>query len=294
MQNYLVYVNSEMFISNGGNSRLAGFMLAAATFGVLVAGPDMIGYVPIMVVGALIFYLGISLLEEALVDTWGKMHRLEYLTIVVIVLIMGIYDFVAGTLAGIILACLNFVVQTSRKSAIRASYTGDSVQSTVRRHAIQREYLNRVGYQICVTKLAGYLFFGSIVQVDKKSRALIEEEAFCEQPIRYLILDLQHVTGIDYSAAEAFVRIERILARRNVRLVVSGIDQKEEVGKSLRNVGLWTEESNVEFFENLNLALEFCENDLLTTLYAKHDSWSDAEPHDPQGQYSARGFMFLD
>lgn len=81
MQNYLAYVNSEMFISNGGNSRLAGIFLAFATVGVWVAGPAMIGYVPIMVVGALIFYLGIALLEEALVDTWGKMSRLEYLTV---------------------------------------------------------------------------------------------------------------------------------------------------------------------------------------------------------------------
>ena len=41
----------------------------------------MIGYVPIMVVGALIFYLGISLLEEALYDTWGRMNKLEYSTV---------------------------------------------------------------------------------------------------------------------------------------------------------------------------------------------------------------------
>lgn len=80
-QNYLVYVNSEMFISNGGNSRLAGILLAAATTGVLIAGPGMIGFVPIMVVGALIFYLGIALLEEALWDTWGRMSRLEYGTV---------------------------------------------------------------------------------------------------------------------------------------------------------------------------------------------------------------------
>ena len=70
-----------MFIQNGGNSRLAGFLLAAATFGVWVAGPVMIGYVPVMVVGALIFYLGIELLEEALWDTMGKMSKLEYLTV---------------------------------------------------------------------------------------------------------------------------------------------------------------------------------------------------------------------
>ena len=38
-------------------------------------------YIPIMIVGALIFLLGIDLLREALYDTWGKLHRLEYLTV---------------------------------------------------------------------------------------------------------------------------------------------------------------------------------------------------------------------
>lgn len=56
-------------------------MLAAATAGIMVVGPVVIGYIPIMVVGALIFLLGIELLQEALVDTWGKLSRLEYLTV---------------------------------------------------------------------------------------------------------------------------------------------------------------------------------------------------------------------
>ncbi len=81
-----------MFIHNGGNNRLAGILLAAATFGVLVAGPGMIGYVPIMVVGALIFYLGISLLEEAFWDPWGKTTRLEYLTVSALALSILFWD----------------------------------------------------------------------------------------------------------------------------------------------------------------------------------------------------------
>lgn len=56
-------------------------MLGVATAGILVVGPAIVGFIPIMVVGALIFMLGIELLEEALVDTWGKLHRLEYLTV---------------------------------------------------------------------------------------------------------------------------------------------------------------------------------------------------------------------
>lgn len=66
---------------SGGNSRIAGVMLAFATMGILVAGPVLIGYIPIMVVGALIFLLGIDLMREALFGTWGKLGRLEYLTV---------------------------------------------------------------------------------------------------------------------------------------------------------------------------------------------------------------------
>lgn len=56
-------------------------MLAAATMGILFIGPVIVGFIPVMVVGALIFLLGIELMQEALVDTWGKLHRLEYLTV---------------------------------------------------------------------------------------------------------------------------------------------------------------------------------------------------------------------
>lgn len=56
-------------------------MLAAATMGILVVGPVIVGFIPVMVVGALIFMLGIELMQEALADTWGKLHRLEYLTV---------------------------------------------------------------------------------------------------------------------------------------------------------------------------------------------------------------------
>ena len=69
-----------MFIRSGGDSRIAGIMLALGTFGIMMIGPTLIGYIPIMVVGALIFLLGIDLMREALYDTWGRVHRLEYLT----------------------------------------------------------------------------------------------------------------------------------------------------------------------------------------------------------------------
>ncbi|KAK5160093.1 hypothetical protein LTS14_002200 [Recurvomyces mirabilis] len=272
IQNYLVFVNSVLFMDTGGNSRLAGYMLAAATFGLWVAGPVVIGYVPVMVVGTLIYMLGIELTQEALVATYGRLYQLEYFTIVAIALVMGLYDFVVGIAVGIGLACLVYVVQTSRRQIITAEFTGTVAESTVRRHPRQRNYLHKAGRQIRVLKLSGYLFFGSIVRVEKRVRALIDAESFATSPIRYLILDFTHVTGIDFSAAEAFGRMNRIIQRRDVDMVLASVTLGNEVGKALEMVGLFVDNDETpapKVFEDLNAALESCENELLKVLTEK-------------------------
>ena len=81
IQNYLVYSNSVLFIRSGGNSRLAGIMLAIFTVGILMIGPGIIGYIPVMMVGVLIFVLGFELFLEAIWEPRKKLKLLEYLTV---------------------------------------------------------------------------------------------------------------------------------------------------------------------------------------------------------------------
>lgn len=80
IQNYLVYSNSILFMRAGG-SRLAGIILAFLTMGVLFVGPVIIGFIPVMMVGTLIFVLGFELFLEAVWDTRKKLKTLEYLTV---------------------------------------------------------------------------------------------------------------------------------------------------------------------------------------------------------------------
>lgn len=187
---------------------------------------------------------------------------------------MGVYDFVVGIFIGIGLAFVSLVVQTSRIPAVRASYSGEIAGSTVRRNPTQYRYLRHVGTQIHITKLAGYLFFGTIVSVETRIRALVEDEAFSERPIRFLVFDLWHVTGIDYSAAEAFSRLKRVFNRKGIALVMSGVDPEGSVGQSLRAVGIGQDGSGneVKMFGDLNSALESCENDLLKSFYASKEA----------------------
>jgi SulP family sulfate permease len=240
----------------------------------------MIGYIPISIVGTLIFMLGIEMVQEALFDTYGKLHTLEWLMVLAITLVMGFHDFVVGIVLGIVLACLHFVVQNSRISAVRAIYSGAVAESTVRRHPLHRRFLHEVGSQIKLTKLSGYLFFGSIVAVEKRIRAVIQEEAFLRQPIRYMIIDFTQVQGLDFSAAEAFVRMNRVLRNRDVEMVLSGISETGEVSKSLGMVGLYEPDENDDHqpprvFHDLNQALEACENELLLALKHRSEQIAD-------------------
>lgn len=185
---------------------------------------------------------------------------------------MGAYDFVVGIFVGIMLAFISLIVQSSQIAAIRASYSGEVAGSTVRRNPVQYRFLRDAGRQIHVAKLTGNLFFGTIVTVEERIRRLIEDEAFQQRPIRFLIFDLYHVTGIDYSAAEAFNRLNRVFSKKGVTLLMSGVDAQGAFGTTLLNVGLGQEGNEVKLFSDLNSALESCENELLKTFYASREA----------------------
>ncbi|CAO3628038.1 unnamed protein product [Cunninghamella blakesleeana] len=292
VQNYLVYTNSLLFIRSGGDSRLAGIMLAGATAILWMIGPWIVGYIPVMVVGSLIFHLGLDLLKEALIDTWKSVHYMEYITICVIIICMATLGFVEGIFIGIMTACIFFVVQNARRSeTIRATYTGQVMHSTVRRLYRQQLFLNRVGSQIQVIKLQGYLFFGTINQVERAIRGMLDQRAWDEKPIRFLILDLQLVQGLDFSAAEAFLRIRRLLIARQIFMIICNVQPKSDEEKALRKAGMWrTDDSkplpshnnhnnnnhnqlsqhspyDLRCFQHLDEALEWCENVLLKSYF---------------------------
>ncbi|GAB0132186.1 putative sulfate transporter homeolog p [Epichloe bromicola] len=277
IQNYLVYANTVFFVRSGGDKRLAGYILAVFTFGVMIIGPTLIGFIPVMMVGTLIFDLGFELLLEAIWLPRKKLKVAEYLTVIVIVLVMGMHDFVVGIGVGIILAFISLIIQTSRVSPVRGSYDGGIVSSTVRRNPSQHHYLKQVGQQIYIMKLTGYLFFGTVVSVEAKIRALLDDGAFSRKPIKFLILDLWHVTGLDYSAGEAFNTISRLLAKKGVLFVLSGVHAEGQLGRSLRAVGLDNDKIEVMILPNLNSALESCENELLKTLYARQEDFNSTK-----------------
>ncbi len=228
-----------------------------------------------MVVGALIFVLGIDLVKEALWDTRHRVSRMEYITIASIMVVMTVWDFVMGVLFGIIVSCKSslrilaarelmfthrspgvfFVVQSSQRRSIRALHSGDSVMSTVRRPGAHRAYLREVSKQTTILRLQGFMFFGTITHVEQAIRQLLDETSWQRTPIRFLIVDLALVAGVDMSAAEAFMRVQCLLSGKKVVMVLCGFTIESPVGHAFRNVGL-LDLDGVELFTTFNDAME--------------------------------------
>lgn len=127
--------------------------------------------------------------------------------------------------------------------------------STVRRPSSHRAYLREVSKQTTIVRLQGFLFFGTITNVEESIRSLVEGDLWVQNPIRFLVVDLSLVYGVDMSAAEAFVRLQRLLSSKMVVLVFCGFRVDSAVGKSLSSVGLFDDEY-VECFETCNDAKE--------------------------------------
>jgi SulP family sulfate permease len=109
---------------------------------------------------------------------------------------------------------------------------------------------------------SGIVFFGTISAVEAEIRKLLDLAKWQHNPIRFLIIDFALVHGLDFSSAEAFVRVQRLLAAKDVLLILCGAAPEGLVGTALRSVDLWadSEGSRVEVFTDLNDALEWTEN----------------------------------
>jgi sulfate permease, SulP family len=135
-------------------------------------------------------------------------------------------------------------------------HTGETALSTVRRPSAHRAYLREVSRQTTVLHLQGFLFFGTITRVEETIRTLVTEPAWVCAPIRFLVLDFALVHGVDLSAAEAFVRMKRLLSGRNVVLVICGAGDGK-IFRAMDSVGL-LDLPDVEVFVTFNEAME-CE-----------------------------------
>lgn len=256
---------SMLNISSGATTRLSGLTVAAASALMLVVDPSLLAYMPRFVLGGLLLYLGIEQLHRWLIDSRKRLSRLDYISLLAIIVIILQWGFVAGVLIGIVIGCATFALSVSRVSSIKFGFDGSEYRSSLDRSLEDQRTLAAHGREIQGLNLQSYLFFGSANRLYLHVKALLRRHPEC----RYLVFDFRLVTGIDSSAAHSFAQIKRLAQAHGTTLVLANL--QSSASRILRASQFI--DDHVRIAGELDQALEWCENAVI----AQHHGRSEEE-----------------
>lgn len=251
--------------------RLPGLLVAAMIVATVVLGPGLLSYIPRLLLGGLLAYVGLALLHEWLVSSRSSFRTADHLIVVGIFAVIVATDFVWGVAIGSVLTIVMFVVDYSRIDVVSHRLTANTATSRVIRDADQAEWLRDCGEGIGVYTLQGFVFFGRATTLLGELRARIGDTT--KVPLQYLVIDFSSVTGIDITAALSFAKLLDLTEREGGTLVFTGLSPTsweclERGGVSDRSssaIGSSLTGSGVHRFDDLDRGLEWCEEQLLAS-----------------------------
>jgi SulP family sulfate permease len=245
------FSRSMLVRTAGATSRLSGLTVAAISAIVLVADPSFLGYVPKYILAGLLFYLGADLVYQWLIKSARRLLPLEYLSLLVIAVLIIYSGFVAGVLIGIVIGCATFALSASRVNAIKFDFDGSEYRSSLDRGPYELSLLADHGREIQGMALQSYLFFGSANRLYQHVKSLLATQPDC----RFLIFDFRLVTGIDSSATHSFAQIKLAAATSGAQIVL--VNLTPELERAFRAAGFISDDVIVA--SDLDRALEACE-----------------------------------
>ncbi|MGH1363718.1 MAG: SLC26A/SulP transporter family protein [Calditrichia bacterium] len=244
----------------GSRNRISSFISAGLCGIVLLTGIGVSSYFPKPLLGGLLFYLGLTFLVDWLYSAWFKLPKMEYFLVVAILLTIAMFGFLQGTILGILIAVVLFVINYSRIEVVKHSLTGENYRSNVDRSLRMQHILEEQGVQIEIMKLQGFIFFGTANGVLHRVR----ERAFNIglAPLRYVLLDFRLVSGLDSSALNSFAKLKMLAENQSFQLVLTSLS--DQTGRLFyRGALVESEDPVIRVLPDLDHGLEWIEDEIL-------------------------------
>lgn len=240
-------------------SRLTGLIVALMNLFVLMAGVSVISFFPKAILGGLLLFLGLEFLVDWLYSTWFTLPKLDYFIVLFISLVITLVGFLQGVGLGLVIAIALFVINYSRISVAKHTFSGAGHQSNQVRTLPQIQLLREQGDQIYVLCLQGFLFFGTVNQLSNLIRQHLVRPH--QVPLKFIVLDFRSVVGLDSSGVFGFVKLRQLAQQQAFTLVFTSLSPP--IQRQLQRGGCLTEPSCCEVLPDLDRGLEWCENQLL-------------------------------
>ena len=260
---YLTLNETSLAYNLGSRSRLPSIIVAVFCGIALLIGAQALSIFPKVILGGLLLNLGLEFLVEWLVDTWKRLHKSDYLVIVLILIVIGTVGFLEGIVIGLLMSIVLFVINYSKVEVVKYELTGKTFNSNVERSEYLRKILDDNGDQIFILPLQGFIFFGTANKL--LQRVLDRIESDTRNSMKYLLSDFRQVTGMDSSAVNSFNKLKIMAENHQFHILLCGLDQ--DINEQLLIEGLIPDDSNIiQTFVDLDHGLEWCEEQIIQTV----------------------------
>ena len=152
-------LRSKLF---GAATRLTGVVAALVIGGALFLGDGMLELVPVPLVGGILFFAGLGMLDEGLVRSRRRLPWSEYGIIVLIFVVIIAFGLFEGVGVGMLAALVFFAVRLSQVDPIESRFTVRERRSSKARSVPDRTILLEEGERALAYRLRGYIFFGRV------------------------------------------------------------------------------------------------------------------------------------
>ena len=240
-------------------TRLTG-VVAASVIGIaLILGDGMLALVPAALVGGILIFAGLGMLEEGLTKNRKRLPLAELAIVLMIFAVIVVFGLIEGVAAGMLATLVFFTMRLSGVNLIEAGFTVRERRSKKARNIPERAILLEEGGRAQAYQLRGYIFFGSADPLIDRLRATVEGPSRPD----CLMLDFTSVSGFDFSAVNALSRFLRSANEGGTKVVLSAVsDQlKSSLGRNLPDQAF----AELILEPDMDRALERCEDIVIST-----------------------------
>jgi sulfate permease, SulP family len=263
------------------SARGAGLVAALVPLTAVVFGAKVVELIPRMIVGGVLVFVGLGFLVEWVYDKRRSLPVGEYAVVLGILFTIAARGLLPGVVMGLVLAVVLFAVNYGRIELVHEVAFGDTYHSNVDRPPAERAALRALGERVQILRVSGFVFFGTASGLLERIRKRVEAG-----PLRFLLIDLRRVTGVDSSAVLSFGKAAQLAQANGFELVFSGAT--DTVRNQLLRGGVDASDGVIGFEPDLDRGLQRCEDGLLESAddVAVADGSSEALAGMPPGLWS--------
>ncbi|KAL7541698.1 hypothetical protein ACHAXR_011169 [Thalassiosira sp. AJA248-18] len=252
-----------------------------------IAGP-IINIMPRFLLGGLCVFAGVGFLYENLWEGRKNMNRVSFGIVWVIFLVNFIWEFfvlqnlpkeiqpmVPGLLVvfilGIVLSTFEFMFAFMHKANPPMIRDGDECCSSAVRSEKHDNQLAVMSAWFQIFSVDSFVFFGTANNLYQQLKHHLANQKVSKpkaERTKYLIFDLEEVTGIDSSAKDVFFKVHRLLKSEGIKLVWA--IKKPKLVRKFEGWGLY---AGTKQFQSLDLALRHVEDQLLRRATRLSEKW---------------------